>query len=238
MDRASSTPIDYHCGGLCLIDCLSRVGIDKALGKVTSAFAADSFNHFRSLREAAAAHLTEHRSSDVKEIDDINYLKLSNAVTSHKTLKKHLKTVLNGSYYVLPRLHSFWATLEITSEVWAILLSKKLMDRKKHICLLMLLAEKTLAAGKLSLLMKEEFMSIWWFNLGNKKFREHARARALFETVKKMELDPEEVQHCMELAAKIDSPMSQRITDVLLYKLDETALTRFIPTINKPHTLL
>lgn len=81
-------------------------------------------------------------------------------------------------------------------------------------------------------------MSIWFYNLGNRKFKEHARAKALFETVKKVELSSEEVQTSMELASKIDSPMSARLTDVLLYRLDEKALTRYIPSVTKPQTLL
>lgn len=53
-----------------------------------------------------------------------------------------------------------------------------------------------------------------------------------------MELTPEEVQTAMDLASKIESPMAARLTDVLLYRLDETALTQYLPSVTKPHTLL
>lgn len=103
-----------------------------------------------------------YRSPNVQEIDDINYLKLQKTVTSVKGLKRHLKSVLSGSYNVLPRLHSFWGqNLELTPEVWSVLLSKKLTDRKKHVCLVLVLAERALNLGKLACLVREEFLSIW-----------------------------------------------------------------------------
>jgi hypothetical protein len=138
------------------------------------------------LREPAAETLIAlgAKPSSVKEIDDINYLKVIGHF-SGKVIKKNLKTIALGSYKVLPRIHSFWAKVDLTDDIWTVLLARKHFEKKKHVALVLLLAVRAVESGSISVLAKSEFMNVWGMNLSNRKLRDHPHAKQLYDVLKK-----------------------------------------------------